>query len=198
MPIDYSLKLLSPPVVEPVTEAEVMAHLRLETSGESALLDRLTAAARRQVESWTGRALMTQSWRWSLDRWPGGRNCILTLPRPPMQSLDQILLFDAQGQSAVWDTQNYDVDAGDDPARLLLRVGCLPPQPGRQIAGIAIDFTCGYGVAGSDVPAPIRQAILMLTAHYYENRELAAPADRTMTLPQGPAALLAPYKAVRL
>lgn len=198
MPIDYSLKLLSPPAVEPISEAEVVAHLRLETSGESALLDRLTAAARLQVESWTGRALITQSWRWSLDQWPCGRNAVLTIPRPPVQSVDQILLFDALGQSAVWDAQNYDLDAGDDPARLFLRTGCPLPQPGRKVAGIAIDFTCGYGIAESDIPAPIRQAILMLIAHYYENRELAAPADGIMPLPLGPAALLAPYKAVRL
>lgn len=198
MPINYSLKLLSAPVVEPVSEAEVLGHLRLDASGESALLDRLTATARRQVESWTGRALITQSWRWSLDRWPRGRNGILTLPRPPFQSIDQILLIDAQGQSAVWDAQSYDVDAGDEPARLFLRAGRLPPQPGRKVAGIAIEFTCGYGIAGANVPEPVRQAILMLIAHYYENRELAAPTDGAMVLPQGPAALLAPYKAVRL
>ncbi len=198
MPINYSLKPLTPPVAEPVSEADAMAHLRLETSGESALIARLITVARMQVETWTGRALITQSWRWSLDRWPAGRAGILTIPKPPLQSVDQILLFDGQGQAAVWDQQNYEVDAGNDSARLIPRTGVLPPSPGRRAAGIAIDFSCGYGAVGTDIPAPIRQAILMLIAHYYENRELAAPATGMAPVPQGPAALLAPYKVVRL
>lgn len=198
MPTNYSLKLLTPPVTEPVSEAEAMAHLRLEINEESLLLARLITAARMQAEAWTGRSLVTQSWRWSLDRWPVGRNGMLTIPKPPLQSVDQILLFDAQDQSALWDAQNYLVDTGGEPARLILRAGVLPPVPGRGAAGIAIDFSCGYGGAGGDIPAPVRQAILMLIAHYYENRELVAPAPGAVLLPQGPAALLAPYKVVRL
>jgi len=64
------LNLLSGPAVEPVSEAEAMAHVRISGEEEIALLHGHIRAAREAVEAWTGRALISQSWRLSLDRWP--------------------------------------------------------------------------------------------------------------------------------
>ena len=37
--------------------------------------------------------------------------------------------------------------------------------------GVEIDFVAGHGDAPADVPPPIRQALLLLIAHWYEHRE---------------------------
>ena len=58
----------------------------------------------------------------------------------------------------------------------------LPP-PGRALAGIEIDVEVGYGAAGSDVPEPLRQAIRLLIAHWYENRGLVAIGQAMALLP---------------
>lgn len=63
---------LTPPAGEPLTLAEVKAHLRLDGSAEDGLLSGLIAAARTHLERETGLALMTGSFRLYLDDWPDG------------------------------------------------------------------------------------------------------------------------------
>ncbi len=70
--------------------------------------------------------------------------------------------------------------------------------PERPIAGIEIDVTVGYGDAGTDVPEPLRQAIRLLVAHWYENRGLIAVGHEVAILPQTVAALIAPYRVLAL
>ena len=62
------------PAAEPVTVAEVKSHLRLQHASEDDLIAGLIRAAREEVERATGMALIDQTWRLVLDRWPrGGR-----------------------------------------------------------------------------------------------------------------------------
>ena len=65
----------------------------------------------------------------------------------------------------------YLLDGLSIPPRL---VRCSPtafPRPGRNANGIEVSFVCGHGSLASEVPAPLRHAILLLVAHWYENRE---------------------------
>ncbi len=59
-------------------------------------------------------------------------------------------------------------------------------------------MAAGYGDAATDVPEPLRQAIRLLTAHWYDNRGLAAIGHETAVLPQTVAALIAPYRMLSL
>jgi uncharacterized phiE125 gp8 family phage protein len=61
-------------------------------------------------------------------------------------------------------------------------------------AGIELDLQLGYGANAADVPAPLRHAVRMLVAHWYENRGLVAAGAGIATLPAGVAALVAPYR----
>ena len=57
-----------------------------------------------------------------------------------------------------------------------------------------IRFTAGYG-APTDVPAAIRQAMLLLVTQWYEHRQVTGTGT---ALPFSVEALLAPYRRVRL
>jgi uncharacterized phiE125 gp8 family phage protein len=70
--------------------------------------------------------------------------------------------------------------------------------PGRPFAGIEIDVECGYGDTASDVPEPLRQAIRLLVAHWYENRSIVSGAQTAAVLPVTVAALIAPYRMLSL
>ncbi len=210
------LSLLSGPAVEPVSGAEALAHLRIGDEDELALLHGHIRAARLLVENWTGRALITQSWRWMLDGWaakgggewwdgvrPGaisnGSARFIELPKAPLLAVTSVTLFDDADQAAVWAAANYFVDTASLPGRLVLRNSAAAPAPQRSANGLQIDFTCGYGAAPGDVPAPLRQAVLMLAAHYFENREVMREADaQAQVLPLGVHALLASYRIMRL
>ncbi|HIE72284.1 MAG TPA: hypothetical protein EYP98_20125 [Planctomycetes bacterium] len=76
----------------------------------------------------------------------------------------------------------------------LVRTGVVWRQPGRVANGIEIDFTAGYGTEASDVPEPIRQALLLLVSHWYERRDPIEVGAANTMVPVPVSQLLEPYK----
>jgi uncharacterized phiE125 gp8 family phage protein len=194
------LVLTSGPAVEPVTLAEAKAHLRVDGSAEDTLIASLIVTSRLHVEAAAGLALVTQSWSWYLDAWPRGH--ALELPLRPVQSVAAVRLYDETGAATTVDPATYFLDGAAAPPRLV-RPGApnaaLPwPRPARIANGIEIAFTAGFGPAPTDVPAPLRQAILLLIAHWHEHRTPLAEGAAAEPLPDMVGALLAPYRSVRL
>jgi uncharacterized phiE125 gp8 family phage protein len=183
-------RLLTGPLAEPITLTDAKAHLRVDLSDDDVLITRLIAAAREWVEAQTGRALMTQSWRLSTNTWPGTDS--VGLVRPPVQAVTAVRTISAAGDATIWAAENYALSQGTEPQRLLRLSGGWP-EPGRADSGIEIDLTCGYGANAADVPAALRQAILLKVAQLYERRGEDAGASPDMSL-----ALLAPFRSVRL
>ena len=70
------------------------------------------------------------------------------------------------------DVGEYQVDTVSYKGRVGLAYGkTWPATTLRPMNGIMVEFTAGYGDATTDVPVRIRQAIKVLAAHMYENRE---------------------------
>jgi uncharacterized phiE125 gp8 family phage protein len=182
------LILLAGPVEEPVTLAEARAHLRLDGTEENGLVTALIAAARAALEAETRRAFMTQSWRLVLDAWPQGA---LMLPLAPVQDVTAVAVAGADGAMVPLDAEFYDVALAGDAPRLAPKPGAAFPDPAIRLGGIAVDFTAGYDGA-EDVPPPLRQALLMLVAGWFEQREAAAELPRAVT------ALVAPWRRLHL
>lgn len=186
-----TLLLVTGPLDEPVTLDEARAHLRLDVSDEDGLLTALLTAARAVLEAETRRAFITQGWRLVLDAWPGAT---VALPLAPVSAVTAVTLNDADGPRIVA-TSLYETALDGDSPRLTPLAGW--PQPTRRVGGIAIDFTAGYGGADT-VPAPLKQAILLLAAHWFENREPVTLGEIAEALPLSVAALVAPYRRVHL
>jgi uncharacterized phiE125 gp8 family phage protein len=186
--------ILSGPAAEPVSLDETRAFLRVEHHDDDDSIAALARAARLHVETQTQRALITQTWRLSRDRWPEeGR---LPVRPAPLQSLTAAHVYDETGSAHAIDLQAFVVDLAG--SALVFAPWGLP-QPGRGAAGIALDVVCGYGDDAADVPEPLRQAIRLLAAHWYEHRGLvAAGAAQVATLPAGVSALIAPYRMLSL
>jgi len=189
------LILTSGPSVEPITLAEAKAHLRIDGSAEDTLVASLIVTSRLHVEAAAGLALITQSWSWYLDAWPACH--AVRLPLRPVKSIAAVRLYD-EAAAIILDPATYLLDEASAPPRLVRR-GALPwPRPGRIANGIEIAFIAGYGDAAADVPAPIRQAILILVAHWYEHRSPLEDGVQPAPLPGMVGELLAPYRSVRL
>jgi len=139
--------LIAGPGEEPVALADAKAWCRIDTDDDDALVTALIAAARLEVESFTGRALVTQSWRLTLEC-PVGREVML--PVVPVSAIS----------AATAD--------GEDIAVTLQGDAALLPDEGYET--LSIDYTAGYGAA-ADVPPDLKQAVLMLVAYWYDNRD---------------------------
>jgi uncharacterized phiE125 gp8 family phage protein len=187
--------LLSGPAVEPVTLGEAKQFLRVEHDDDDDTITALIAGSRIHVEAQTRRALITQSWRLTRDVWPA-TGCVALLPAP-VKTLDAVRVYRSDGTTLALDVAGFALDRSDAPARLTFVHG-VPPAPGRPAAGIEIDITCGYGDAAANVPEPLRQAIRLLVAHWYENRSLVAAGDEVAVVPQSVAGLIAPYRVLAL
>jgi uncharacterized phiE125 gp8 family phage protein len=183
--------LITGPALEPVTLAEAKAHLRLDGEDDDAWLTTAIATARRHVESVTRRVLIEQEWRLWLDAWP--ESGMVRIPVVPLIAVDAVTVYDGDGEAHVVDPETYSVDKASAPARLRLET---PLAPGEALNGIEIDLTAGYGDEADDVPSPLRHAILMLVAHWYEYRGLGEAAEATT--PAGFDALVAPYRVLKL
>ncbi len=184
--------LLNGPAVEPLPLDEVKAFLRVEHNDDDELIAALIAGSRIHVEAQTRRALITQAWRISADNWPeDGR---LPIRPAPLRELTAARVYDFNGAARDIDIQAFVPDKG---ASALAFAPWALPAPGRIAAGIELDVTVGYGDSALDVPEPLRQAIRLLVAHWYENRGLATLGTVTV-LPSTVAALIAPYRMLSL
>lgn len=189
------LVLTSGPASEPVTVAEAKAHLRLDGSAEDALIASLILTSRLHIEAALGVALITQSWTLLLDRWPRGG--AVPLPLRPVQTITSARVLAADGSPTVLASADYLLEGQGMPPRLV-NPNKAWPEPGRAAAGIEIAFTAGFGTAASDVPAPIRQALLLLIAHWYEHRDPFEVGSPVTVIPGAVSELLMPYRSVRL
>ena len=185
--------LLIPPAAEPWSVAEAKTFLRVEHGDDDAVIAALIAAARGHVEALSRRALLVQRWRCVLDAWPANGRID---PRVgPLRSLIAARVYDQGNNAHAIDTGSFVIDAA---ANIIASPCWALPLPGRGTAGIELDIELGYGTNAGDVPGPLRHAIRLLVAHWYENRGLAAIGGDVAMLPAGLGSLVAPFRMLSL
>lgn len=182
------LLLITPPASEPVSLAEAKAHLRLQISDDDATITSLIAAARRMIEKRHGLALLPQDWAMFADAWP--EDGIFQIPLWPVSAVESLISFGEDDTASTIDPAHYVLDTASRPARVALRQGRDFTPPGRRINGLKLSFTAGF----DDVPAEIRQALLITVADWYQNRG----DEQGGALPVAALEALAAYRNTRL
>lgn len=185
--------LIAGPAVEVVPLAEMKAWLRVDTADEDDIIGMIGTAARLTVEAATGRFLIAQDWRLTLDAWP--RAGCVRVPGGPIIAVLGARVRDAAGLATELDPAGFVPDRRSDPPAIGWSANL--PAPGRASQGIELDMRLGYGPAAADVPEPLRQAIRLLTAHWFERRGEGAQAAGA-PLPPDVVALISPFRRARL
>jgi len=167
------LKVNTAPTIEPVTIKEAKEHLRLnvDESDQDVYLKSLIKAATVYTEDvLLKRALLQQTFEYYLDWFPDGN--ALLIPRPPLISVTSIIYTDSGGTAATLSSSCYDVDTVSEPGRAVLNYGEIWPSTTLATNNpIKTTFVAGYGTKQSDVPENIKQAMKVMIAEMYENRE---------------------------
>lgn len=181
----------TPPSASPVTLAEAKEHLRVDIDDEDTLIQSLIDAVVSHLDGWggvLGRCLLTQTWEIRLRSWP---TCI-RLPFPDVSAVE-IRYVDTSGVEQTVSGALYEITQAPAGAVVEFKDDWTAPSYETDMAEpITVDVTAGYGAAG-DVPAAIRQAILLLVGHYYENR-MAVTEETLQVAPLAFKALLTPYR----
>lgn len=190
--------LVAPPASEPVSVADVREFLRIDDDDDSqdGTIAILIAAARKYAEGYTGRSLITQTWKGVADGFPGapapaiGRGVYQASPYPrswegavielrhaPVSAVTSISYVDSAGVPQTLDPAAYAFDPSEPP-RLAPAFGQSWPAARSQLASVQITFTAGYSGDGNAIPATVRNWILVRIATAYENREEASIVAR--------------------
>jgi len=187
-------KLKTAPSGEPVSLEEVKAHLRITQTEDDTYLESLIKAARQYVEQLCG-PLLTQVWEQYQDAWPAG--AVLELKKPRVQSADfSIDYTNASGVSATLAAVNYTLSLSDEyrPKVVLKDTASWPTTDLFNVDAIKITFKAGYGTAATAVPEPLRQAMLLVLGHWYEERQIIVVGRLISEMPFAVQALLANYR----
>jgi uncharacterized phiE125 gp8 family phage protein len=176
-----------PPLAEPVTLAELKAHLRIDTNDEDALLESLIRVARAHLEAVTGTALMPRGLRLVLDDWPVGQ-VIQLMAKRRSNPLMRFAFMTSMACPGNWRFRVL-LDAPRGPRGFSSR---SRPHPGQAINGIEIEFTAGFG-AVTEIPPELLRAVLIHAAYLYEFRGAVSPDMQPAAIPTGYDRLIAPW-----
>lgn len=155
---------------EAVALEDALFHLRLDAGTQDQYVQQLVRAVQDQLEppnGWLGRALTTAEYRLTLPRF-GER---ITLPAPPVQSVDAIEYRDRNGDTQTVDPDDYRL-IDTDPAVVTIRNDkSWPDTLDDAPDAVTITFTAGYGDHAEDVPTVIRQWMLMQVSQMFDIRQ---------------------------
>jgi uncharacterized phiE125 gp8 family phage protein len=181
------LKRTVEPSAMPVSLAEAKAQCRVVFDDDDQLIEDCIAAATSMVEDYLGRSLMEQTWRLTL----GAFADTIILPRGPVRSVAAVTYLDAAGAAQTVPSEVYAFDDSGDPQALVRQPSGSWPAPGARVNPVSITFVAGY----QTVPAPIKRAILMLVASWYENRETLLTGTTVAEMPFGTMALIENHRS---
>jgi len=177
--------------------AELKDYLRLgsgftDDNAQDGLLETCLRAAMGAIEARTTIALIKRSFEYSFYSYreaEGG----MQMPISPLIFLSAFLTYDKGGASTSHAANDFQLMTDTQRPRLIAKNGNLPVIP--ELGWGLVKFWAGYG-DWSTVPANLQQAMLMLAASYYENRDVMVNGRAQMPLMV--AALLEPYQRIRM
>ena len=182
--------LITPPALEPITLDEAKLHLRVETDLDDQLIEALIESARVTVETITNRALINQTWLHTFDRFPWEGELEL---QAGVSTINSVKYKDTDNVEQTLDAAVYELTKCAVPA---LRLAWQQEWPSTldHPESVSVEVVAGYGATAADVPASIRQAMLLLIGHWYENREASVIGTISGELPLAIDLLLNSHK----
>lgn len=172
-----TVRVVTPPTVEPVTLAEAKEHLRFDTSlgsYQDALISALITAVRIYAENYTRRALVQQTLEYTCDEFPEE----FVLPMPNLLAVDHIKYVDYDGALQSLASSVYQVDYNSVPGRIKLAYNQTWPSLVRctDYNAVRVQYLAGYAAVGSPtdddalragVPEVVKQWMKIRLANYH-------------------------------
>lgn len=191
-----ALQLRSGPAIEPISLTEAKNFMRIDETDGDVLINSLITAARIYIETTMGLIMTTESWSYYIDKWPN--NSVIYLPLSPIQSVDEIRIHTSSASYEILPVEDYETDTHSNHPRIKILNRMIGSAMGHSMNQIEMQFTSGFGDTMNEVPADLKQAMLLLVSHWFEQREPIGYGGTFAKVPTSIEALLASYKKYRV
>lgn len=207
-----ALVRITAPAADIFTLEEVRQHLRLDACGsppthpDDSLLAMLIDIATSELDGangWLGRALINQTWLLTLNGFPPtvvnswyrgestGDRIFLPLTSekysgvsPAPAPVTSVTYLDPDGLTITMVAgTDYEVVTDHDPIYIQPIYGNAWPSTRCAWGTVRVTYQAGYGAAGSDVPAVIRNYMLVRIGQLYEFREMVIAGTTVAEVP---------------
>lgn len=197
--------------------ADVKQHLVVEFDADDALISHYMKAAHSYCENHTRRSIVVTRRKAAFDDF----HDTIELPHPPIREIESITYKDSDGQDVALDTSLFEIDYFSDWGRIVPVSSWPSVKPG--INRVVVQYLCGYGAYSSSTgsvqsgyplrygtaygagnttslsedESTLKQAMYLLIAHWYENREAVVVGSNANSLPLGVDRLLSKFLVIR-
>ncbi|MDK2918991.1 MAG: hypothetical protein PWQ37_1724 [Candidatus Petromonas sp.] len=172
-----------------VTLEEVKGHLRVEHSDEDAYITSLIKVATEYCENFIGRFIKQRLVEIILNEFPIK---VIKLPVSPVCEINNIYYTNLNNEKVYINLSDYTIIPETEPP-IVIHKDRWPKDvidiPGK----VRVEAKVGYEL----IPQSIKQSVLLLCGHFYENREAVSKKGELNELPFSISALLYPYKVFR-
>lgn len=155
---------LSRPSALPIDLSEAKDHLRVIGSDEDALIRQKIRTAMAHVENLTGHILTPGNFEYSAKAFDD----VVKLDRYPVTAVSSIQYSDASNNLQTLPTDDYIVNLRGFPVTIEPGILKTWPSTANRHAAVIITFAAGY--TQSNLPAELKEAILLVLSFLYDNR----------------------------
>jgi uncharacterized phiE125 gp8 family phage protein len=193
--LDARFTLVTAPTEEPLTVDDVAEHCQIGDvpTDQWRVLANYITTARQVLERRLRRQFCAATWKLYMDSLPDE---IWITDKLPIKTVTHIKYYDTDGTlTTLTPAATYyqtDLTSTGRPARIIPAYGVSwPSVRSDTLNAVEVQFTCGYGTA-SDVPACIKNGMLLLIANWFEHREQVVIGTIATQLPWGVDACISP------
>lgn len=158
-----TVRLIVPPVALAVSLDDARTAARLSGTALDGEIEQVVRGITDEVEQHTGRAVVSQTYRVSLDSFPDA----IRLPAPPVAAVLSVKYIDVDGQEQTLNPVDYELDAESEPGYIVPAPERRWPDTAERINAVKIEVRCGYGEDETTTPSGIKSYILARVAEKY-------------------------------
>lgn len=164
------------PTTLALTLAEAKRHLNVSSTADDAIITDHIKAATLMLEKRTHRAFVNQTRVCQADNFYDTRYIHCRRFYPPVSPLNSSgmtlsYLDGVSGAATTLPSSDYIVSTGDQPGFLAESYNATWPSVYPQPNAVTLTYIAGHSTSAANVPQHIKQAIRMVVAHWYRNRE---------------------------
>jgi len=188
------LVLKTAPTDTAITLAEAKQHLRVDSDydDDNDYITALIGVATNQVEEFTRRRLISQTYNLFFDVFPP----YIDLQVGIVDSVTHVKYYDNNNVLQTLSSSNYDLDDKIKPGRIYESNDGTFPDTYERPNAVEVEFVVGGTAA--EVEDAIKQAMLIIVGRYYENRQDVVLGTQVQEIPLMVEYMLTPYRFLEL